>query len=267
MAFNPTKFEAAVARNRRIPGIAVSPAVDMAFEKLLVSRQLMLYEQCSKAGAQAAGYFADASSLNAIESAALSMYNRLHNIETLAKQLKSGFVRGSDYHKRAFRDSINRAIGIDISPTLQDSTVANELDKRIKESVNLITKFDSEMLTAVSQTIWNGITTQSDDFSLRQQLEEKANVPAWRARLIARDQMGKLFGNLAQIRNQEVGITHYFWRTVGDNAVRSSHAALSNNRYAWASPPSVGHPGQDIQCRCIADPDFSTVKIPTLGQI
>lgn len=48
--------------------------------------------------------------------------------------------------------------------------------------------------------------------------------------------------------------THYIWRTRGDGKVRPEHAANNGKIFAWDSPPSTGHPGEDYNCRCIAEP-------------
>jgi Phage Mu protein F like protein len=48
--------------------------------------------------------------------------------------------------------------------------------------------------------------------------------------------------------------THYVWRTRGDGKVRASHAANNGRIFAWDNPPPVGHPGEDFNCRCTAEP-------------
>lgn len=88
-----------------------------------------------------------------------------------------------------------------------------------------------------------------------------------RARLIARDQVGKFHGKLDEQRQQGAGITHYRWRTVRDERVRGgpkyrdavpSHAHREGKIFAWANPPhedkTDGHPGRPIQCRCYPEP-------------
>jgi hypothetical protein len=49
-------------------------------------------------------------------------------------------------------------------------------------------------------------------------------------------------------------ITHYIWRTQGDGKARSAHAANSGKIFAWNKPPETGHPGEDYNCRCTAEP-------------
>lgn len=46
----------------------------------------------------------------------------------------------------------------------------------------------------------------------------------------------------------------YVWRTVGDQKVRDAHAMRNGVRYHWAVPPEGGHPGEDYNCRCWAQP-------------
>ena len=46
----------------------------------------------------------------------------------------------------------------------------------------------------------------------------------------------------------------YIWRTVGDEKVRSSHAVNDGRIFSWDEPPPTGHPGEDHNCRCFAEP-------------
>lgn len=48
--------------------------------------------------------------------------------------------------------------------------------------------------------------------------------------------------------------THYIWHTQDDDKVRLSHAANHNRIFAWDNPPATGHPGEDFNCRCWAEP-------------
>jgi len=89
---------------------------------------------------------------------------------------------------------------------------------------------------------------------LRKLLVERGNVSESRAALIARDQTLKLNGQMMKVRQQNAGITSYTWSTSGDDRVRDEHAALEGEQFDWTSPPAPGHPGEDIQCRCVAIP-------------
>jgi SPP1 gp7 family putative phage head morphogenesis protein len=94
-------------------------------------------------------------------------------------------------------------------------------------------------------------------------LEERMGVAESRANLIARDQVGKLFGQLNEKRQTELGVTGYVWRTVHDNRVRELHEDRDGQHFDWNDPPEEtpddGHPGTPIQCRCYAEPDLTEI--------
>ncbi|MBR1398669.1 MAG: minor capsid protein [Alphaproteobacteria bacterium] len=47
---------------------------------------------------------------------------------------------------------------------------------------------------------------------------------------------------------------YYIWRTKGDNKVRGKHAEREGKIFNWHVPPEGGHPGEDYNCRCWAEP-------------
>ena len=61
-------------------------------------------------------------------------------------------------------------------------------------------------------------------------------------------------GEVGMFGGSYLGITQYIWRTSRDERVRESHLVLEGKTFSWDSPPDVGHPGQDINCRCTAEP-------------
>jgi SPP1 gp7 family putative phage head morphogenesis protein len=100
-----------------------------------------------------------------------------------------------------------------------------------------------------------------------QALDEK--ITKGRANFIARDQIGKLNGQISQRRMESVGLTMYIWETSGDERVRPSHEKMDNKLCRWDDPTVYSedggktwidrpdgavilHPGLDYQCRCTA---------------
>ena len=47
---------------------------------------------------------------------------------------------------------------------------------------------------------------------------------------------------------------YYVWRTKGDNKVRDRHRQRDGVIFNWHIPPEGGHPGEDHNCRCRAEP-------------
>lgn len=140
-----------------------------------------------------------------------------------------------------------------------------EIDRFIRDNVDLITglngRLRSQIRADVERAIRDGITGRR----LRTILEERLNVSRSRARLIARDQIGKLQGQLNRTRQMRAGVTQYRWAAINDERTRGRHGALGRGGpYSWLSPPVVDlktgrreHPGGDYQCRCQAIPVIS----------
>ena len=89
---------------------------------------------------------------------------------------------------------------------------------------------------------------------IEEELKKSEEIGENRARLIARDQTSKFNGQLTQLRQQELGITSYIWTTSKDERVRSTHRVLDGKTFTWEKGSKIGHPGQEINCRCIAQP-------------
>ncbi|RSK32082.1 hypothetical protein EJA01_12660 [Rhodovulum iodosum] len=61
-------------------------------------------------------------------------------------------------------------------------------------------------------------------------------------------------GLINQLRQQDLGIERYIWRSRDDSKVRDSHAEYDDQVFRWDEPPAGGHPGQAHNCRCYAEP-------------
>lgn len=61
-------------------------------------------------------------------------------------------------------------------------------------------------------------------------------------------------GLINQLRQQDLGIERYIWRSQDDARVRASHAEYDDHVFRWDEPPEGGHPGQAHNCRCYAEP-------------
>lgn len=181
--------------------------------------------------------------------------------EEMRKIAKKNLENVEDFNGKATKKQIKRVAGVDVVAT--NPQVESTMILSTANNVSLIQGLVADATTRVEQIVYDGFrkgvrweTLVSD---IESQLDPDDGPVASRARRIARDQTSKLNGQLTQARQSGLGITHYFWRTSGDERVRDSHAALEGRRFSWDDPPSVGHPGEDINCRCTAEPDLSTV--------
>lgn len=148
---------------------------------------------------------------------------------------------------------------VSMAPHVSTQISSGVIDGWIAKNVNLITSISTKYLDQVEEmvevTLRKGLPTQK----LRKAIQERYGVARSRAMLIARDQMGKLNGEISEQRAKDAGANEYVWSTSGDGRVRDSHRALDGLQFSWDEPPDVGHPGHDYQCRCVAVPVFNAI--------
>lgn len=157
------------------------------------------------------------------------------------------------YNKKQFEKMTNSVFGIDIfidQPWLQD-----QLKLFASQNAQLIRSLPAQELEQVAGIIERGLQEGARFTSITQSLQERYSITKRRAKLIARDQTSKLNASLTKLRQQELGVDEYEWQTAGDERVRPSHKAHDGKRFKWDKPPAdTGHPGTDINCRCVAVP-------------
>ncbi len=172
--------------------------------------------------------------------------------ETIAESKIIG-VQVARYNKRQFDRINNSVFGIDIfidQPWLQD-----QLKLFASQNAQLIRSLPAQELEQVAQIIERGLQEGSRFHSMTQSIQERFGITRRRARLIARDQTSKLNASLTKLRQQELGVEEYIWQTAGDERVRPTHKAHDGKKFRWDNPPKdTGHPGTDINCRCVAVP-------------
>ena len=146
--------------------------------------------------------------------------------------------------------------GIDFSGLMSDSVLKEAVDEAVAANIALINSIPQQYLDRVEQAVMASLQAGTLNDTLADDLLKIEGVTKNRAKLIARDQLGKINSRLSQIRQQSLGITHYFWSTSHDERVRARHRRWDGDLIAWDNPPIDGHPGQAIQCRCTAIPDL-----------
>lgn len=194
----------------------------------------------------------------------------LTNKQALA--LAAQFVGRMDKKtKQQLEKSVGKAMGVDLAQLVKSEGLSAALDASIRENVRLITSIPAEFLDKIQRIVDAETIKGRSGTSIISQIQEVYPVSQNRARLIARDQSNKVNGDITRERQTASGIRGYRWRTVGDDAVRESHKERNGKVYAWRpedvgkrldsgevmldpEAEDIGHPGEDIQCRCIAEP-------------
>lgn len=149
------------------------------------------------------------------------------------------------------------------------TSVDEILSTRLRDNVALITSIAPTALTQVQEVIGEGFRSGLRVEDLAKRIEERFGVAESRATLIARDQVGKLQGQLTEARNREIGATSYVWQVSGapdgDERVRDMHRELQGQTFRYDDPPVTNpqgdrnNPGEDFQCRCNALPVLEDV--------
>jgi SPP1 gp7 family putative phage head morphogenesis protein len=135
-----------------------------------------------------------------------------------------------------------------------ESGLVEELAVWEADNIALIQSIPEQYLPQLRNRIVTAVRKGENYTSLMQEIRESFNVPEWRARLIARDQIGKLNGQLTRIRQNELGITDYLWRGMLDSRERPAHVEREGKQFSYTKPPDDGNPGEPIQCRCYPEP-------------
>ncbi len=162
---------------------------------------------------------------------------------------------------------LKRVLGVDLLGA--NTFTPAEVSLFVSDNAKLIKSMRVEGLNKVEGLVFKGLRSGGRWEDISKEIvnyvhPERGTIRS-RANLIARDQVSKLNGNLNKLRQNEMGVKRYVWRTMNDEAVRDSHAANNGNTYSWDEPPSTGHPGEDFQCRCQAEPVLSDL-IPGLDE-
>lgn len=161
-------------------------------------------------------------------------------------------VKVSRYNKTQRNAVIRSVLGVDI--TVAEPWLSDMLLSWGNENRKLIKTIPQRMLDDLEGIVQRGMRQGTPTKNIRDQIRHRYRVTASRAQLIARDQIGKLNGQLTEQRQEQIGIKKFRWITMDDKDVRPEHEERHNKIYEWDNPPADGIPGFPINCRCYAEP-------------
>lgn len=177
-----------------------------------------------------------------------------NNLDTLARR----FGRATtDAQREMLKAQTRAALGVDL--VTLDKKVPAMIDGFVHENVALIKSLGNKTFDDVEKAVTRAFTSGTDAQDLAEELKNQFGIAERHARLIARDQIGKLNGQVTAARHQEIGLKTFTWRTAGDDRVRDEHQELEGQSFPYDDPPSEGLPGEPVLCRCTADPDFDAL--------
>jgi SPP1 gp7 family putative phage head morphogenesis protein len=156
------------------------------------------------------------------------------------------------FNAAQFHALLRAAYGVDIfraEPQLEQMLLVWEA-----ENLRLIKSIPVQYLDSLQGRIVAAVQRGETLRDLTKTIRATYDLPRNRAELIARDQIGKLNGQLTGYRQRNVGIKQYKWRGTRDERERDLHLEREGDTFDWSRPPSDGHPGQPIRCRCWPEP-------------
>lgn len=149
------------------------------------------------------------------------------------------------------------------------------ISSQIEEHLDLIKSIPSDIIQSSKQVLTQSIGS-FDAHSIYSQITQVSQASERRAELIARDQTAKAKASYNRALAQDLGFSYYTWMTSRDERVsvgKGGHEYLDKRVYSYQEPSAIidtygtkGHPGQRVNCRCVAipllyDPDTHELKL------
>lgn len=215
-------------------------------------------------------------------------------IETVADTIASSWVNSvNQYNKDKFMSYMRKVLGINIG-AIVDEAMKDQLDVMMMESASYIKTIPDYLVGKVAQRVLQHYKGEPmpENRTLRQQIREEFKVSDGRAKVLARDQTSKMNTSISAIRQTNLGIDTYIWKTVEDERVvgrpggkypkitklHRNHWMMQGLLCKWDDPTVYSddkgktwkkrlqqmpqnHPGVDIMCRCRAAPYIDIEKL------
>jgi len=175
----------------------------------------------------------------------------------------------SRFQRKQFDKQVKTVLGVD--PILNESYLEPQVQSFVERNAALIKDVPDQSIARVETKLRTGIEAGESLKTLTATIQSELNIAKNRAKLIARDQTNKFLGKLNELRQTELGVEEYIWSNSDDRRVRGnpsgkypnaipSHWTRNGKKYKWSEPPSDGHPGFPVNCRCVALPVLDDFK-------
>lgn len=177
---------------------------------------------------------------------------RIRALESSARE--KAFIAGNEAQltHRTQQERQLAAVGIDIfreSPEL-----AETLSAFTRINTRLIQSIPRDELQRVETILIDSVRQGRRHESVAEDIRREFGIAKNRAKLIARDQMGKIAADLSRSRMVANGVTKGVWRTLGDERVRDTHEVRDGQPFDLSRGIQGERPGEPIQCRCYTEP-------------
>ena len=183
------------------------------------------------------------------------VFGREYPVEHAKTDVERAGKQTSQHNAEQVKKSFKQVLAID--PVLGNRGLKEKLVSFESKNLRLIKDVDEQYLRQVEGKVVDAVRRGVRHEEFADIIEDRLGVAQSRAKLIARDQIGSLNGELTSQRHQELGVSRFMWMTADDERVRDLHDLLGEQIFEYSDPPSEGVPGQPINCRCWARPMIS----------
>lgn len=166
-------------------------------------------------------------------------------------------------NRQKFMSQVNQATGIDIETLVREENLTEIVALQRQKQKILIKSIPEEFLKSVEVVVTNGLANGLRPEEIARQLKGIKGISSTfgklenRVKMIARNEIATMNGNLTKARAQNAGITKAIWVTSRDERVRDCHRVrdgkefeLSKGLYSACDGKTL-LPGQDFNCRCV----------------
>lgn len=184
------------------------------------------------------------------------------SIEPWAKKTAASFVKRMNNQNKLSWTNISKAVSKEVKAAMTESKVGLVATQLQNDQVELIKSIPLKAAERAQELSREAMITGTRNQEIANQIAMTEQVTNSRAKLIARTETAKANSSFTIARAESIGITHYIWRTMQDEAVRDSHSEMEGTIHEFASPPTLPdgnthHPGNFPNCRCYPEPIIS----------
>lgn len=150
---------------------------------------------------------------------------------------------------------IKNISNVDVTMMMQnDKTFDDVVDQNIIANASLIKSIPKQYHERVERLVLTALQEGRGNKWLSDELKKVGEITDNRARLIARDQITKIDSQIRETRQRNLGIKGYYWICKMDGKERKEHHERHRQLIMWDDPPSDGHAGIPVGCRCEDEP-------------
>lgn len=163
------------------------------------------------------------------------------------------------FNRKGFDRQVRTVLGV--NPIMNEPYLEAQVQSFVERNAALIKDIPDQSIAKMETKLRTAIERGDSLPKVTALVKDELRIAKNRAKLIARDQTNKFMGKLTELRQTALGVEEYIWSTSRDERVRPTHQHKQGQKIKWSKPPAdTGHPGHDINCRCVAIPVLEDFK-------